>query len=250
MRGHMLRRTAGLLLALASMASVLPGAAAEESVAQPLSHEWLVQPDYQMAENSRLVLYFDPVGLDLAVMEKATGYVWSNAVDREIYTEEAANETALSSLLNVGTLNNGSESQTVIYDGEKNAASVKTVVERENSGFSLRFDMVKMDLRFTLRFVLKEDGLDVQIPFDSIQENGKTQLNSLRLMPFSARVSAMKKVTFSFPMAAAPSWISRKTTASAAALTSPFTAIRRRILTPRSTGSKTDWKIWECRYSD
>ena len=101
----MLHRAAGLLLALAAAAASLPGVAAEEEAVQPLSHSWLIQPGYQMAENSRFALYYDPEGLDLAVLEKTTGFVWSNAVDREVYTEEAANETALSGLVNVGTLN-------------------------------------------------------------------------------------------------------------------------------------------------
>jgi len=137
-----------------------------------------------MAENSRFALYYDPEGLDLAVLEKTTGFVWSNAVDREVYTEEAANETALSGLVNVGTLNGGAESQTVIYDGVKNASSVKTAVEKRQNGFSLQISLVKLDIRFTLQFTLEKDGLDVRVPFDKIEENGKNQLNYLRLMPF------------------------------------------------------------------
>ena len=183
MRRHMLHRAAGLLLALAAAAS-LPGVAAEEEAVQPLSHSWLIQPGYQMAENSRFALYYDPEGLDLAVLEKTTGFVWSNAVDREVYTEEAANETALSGLVNVGTLNGGAESQTVIYDGVKNASSVKTAVEKRQNGFSLQISLVKLDIRFTLQFTLEKDGLDVRVPFDKIEENGKNQLNYLRLMPF------------------------------------------------------------------
>lgn len=137
-----------------------------------------------MAENERLTLYFDPTGLDVAVLEKATGQVWSNAVDQTVYTDNVANETALSGLITVGTRNSNSENVTVIYDGKKNGMSVQTTMQKSADGFNLHIKLKKLSIEFDMCFTLKEDGLDVQIPFESIKENGDEKLNYLRLMPF------------------------------------------------------------------
>ncbi len=135
-----------------------------------------------IGENDLVKLYFFEDGMDLFAEDKSTGKVFGSQVDKEYIDIGNLADSMISNLL------------TVCYaDGEDNlneidltSAHVEGLAVSTTYGEnSVSLDLTVQETAITLSVVitLTEDGFTVEIPEESIKEEGEHLLVSVRLLP-------------------------------------------------------------------
>ena len=132
------------------------------------------------AENDRLALYYKPDSLAIMVRDKATGYEYDSAGVR---AQEGDLNTTWVGMKESGVsvecrLENGStKTWSITADG----AQVET--QQTEAGFRSTISF-SGQVGFDLQVTLTETGIRVQIPEDSIVEDGGVRLQSIYVYPF------------------------------------------------------------------
>ena len=135
-----------------------------------------------ISENDNFKLSWDSESACVLLENKKNGTVWST-IPYDSYSSGDSN-SSLSSPLYIQYYNpsdGGLESSKAYTDciSEGNFSVVKI-----ENGIKLNFYFIDSEITIPLKFVLREDSLEVSVPMGEIIESGKTKLIELSLLPY------------------------------------------------------------------
>lgn len=135
-----------------------------------------------VAENSKFSMYYYANGADIYLEDKATGKVWGSAVRKEYADIANMSANAVSNLMTVCYTDKSNS----LLEVDLTAASTNDFSVTESYGansVTIDIKMKNTGISFKTVFSLEEDGMKVNIPYDSISENDEFKLVSIKLLP-------------------------------------------------------------------
>jgi hypothetical protein len=134
----------------------------------------------KFAENSRLELYLDPKTANIRLVNKQSGKEWLGApqVSRRTLPN---NKKFMDSPVHVEYTEGADITQTYTL---KTDLKTKLKVTEIDQGARAEFELTAVKISFAVEYRLREDGVEVTVPYDSIKEAGTARLTSLEVLPF------------------------------------------------------------------
>lgn len=166
----------GFALTGPSMASLVP-------VVQAASHPDVIPQTYRLiAENATFQLYVNPETLAFKIVDRRNGYIWHSSLD----------ERAPGDRLNRPWTAFAQSGFSVDYlDSRANVkrASITNVehtiaIQPLEKGLQAQVTFTELRISVGLRLTLEETGVRVEVPFESIREEGDFRLGVLHLYPW------------------------------------------------------------------
>lgn len=138
-----------------------------------------------------LSLYVHPENLSLRVVNEKTGYIWGSNMNHDYLNEDdplydptnpPTNTYQDNSPVSI-TYYNMTFTQLFrqteyFFDGAFSGSFVRENLE-DKIGFRARLKMPRSGIQFTLNVYLDEEGLNVTVPFDSINDNGNFLISTI-----------------------------------------------------------------------
>lgn len=133
-----------------------------------------------VAENDAIGLYLYEPTLSLIIRDKKTGAIMESTVQESDGTLNATWENFIKSGIGFDILNDVNEERTDLL-----SAGAQIDVTKSGDGFSAAVDLTKYEISFTLNVTLKDDGIEVEIPSESIVEaQEKVTIGNIYVYPF------------------------------------------------------------------
>lgn len=133
-----------------------------------------------VAENDALALYLYEPTLSLIIRDKETGAIMESTVQESDGTLNATWENFIKSGLGFDILNGVNEERSDLV-----SAGAEINVTKSGDGFSAAVNLTKYQISFVLNVNLAEDGIEVEIPADSIvEEQENVTIGSIYVYPF------------------------------------------------------------------
>ena len=142
----------------------------------------ILAEDELVAKNAGFELYINPDNLILKLKDLSNGYVWSSAPKEEsMESLNAEWKKIATSLVMIESFNSsGSVTRSALdYSGDK-----KPQITKSGNGFSANLDFGNADISLTVNVELKDYGININVPDESIIQEGKNTLHKLYIMPF------------------------------------------------------------------
>lgn len=143
---------------------------------------------YQMAaENSTFQLYANPETLAFKVLDKRSGYIWNSNLD-EVTKDDRLNKT-WTAFARSGISIDFLDAKAVPNRASITNAEHNLDFKQLENGFEALITFTEPSIVLKLIVTLNPDGVSVEIPFDSIQENDpKFKLGLIHVYPFFGAV--------------------------------------------------------------
>ncbi|WP_199621612.1 DUF5696 domain-containing protein [Paenibacillus alkalitolerans] len=134
----------------------------------------------KVAENSRYELYIDPKTANIRVVNKQTKKEWlgSPLVSRKTLPN---NKKFMDSPVHVKYTVGADVTETYTL---KKETETKLSVKNIDRGVRAEFDLSAINISFAVEYTLRDDGLEVTIPDESIKEKGAEKLVAIDVLPF------------------------------------------------------------------
>lgn len=133
-----------------------------------------------VAENDAIGLYLYEPALSLIIRDKKTGAIMESTVQESDGTLNTTWENFIKSGIGFDILNDVNEERTDLI-----SAGAEIDVTTNGDGFSAAVNLAKYEISFTLNVTLKDDGIEVEIPNESIVEaKEKVTIGNIYLYPF------------------------------------------------------------------
>lgn len=161
-----------LLLLLLSAPDVLAGPAAD---APPQRYN-------PIAENENLRLYVNPETLAFKVLDKRSGYLWHSSLDEKL-AEDRLNKAWTAFAQSGFSIDYLDRKANIRRLSIVNAEHTLEVHPREN-GIQAQVTFTEVSISLGLRLTLEETGIRVEVPFETIREDGDFRLGMLHLYPW------------------------------------------------------------------
>ncbi|HHY82914.1 MAG TPA: hypothetical protein GX505_09595 [Clostridiales bacterium] len=146
----------------------------------------ILSEDELIARNDNFELYVNPVNLILKLKDLSNGYVWSSAPKEDMMDSlndewrKIATSLAIIEYFNAS----GSVSRSSLKYGSEN----KPKITKTENGFSAQISFSDAGIELTVNVELKDYGINISIPDESIVQTGKNTLHKLYVMPFFGAV--------------------------------------------------------------
>lgn len=140
-------------------------------------------------ENANLIVYLNPNGLAIRILDKSSGFIWASDIDD------------LSDYpLNAAWIRRIRSSITIDFINENNIAITSSILQRrsnenaittyETNGMTTRFDVDFHieKIRFSYEIELQDEGIVVRLDRDSIEEYGTSRLTKVSMFEFFGTV--------------------------------------------------------------
>lgn len=138
------------------------------------------------AQNDNFTLTWDADMYALLLRDNKSGKIWST-VPYDFYLKGEGNVNLSSPIfIEYYSPEDGSLQTAKAYSDcmQEGNFSVKTI----KNGIRMSFWFLDAEAIVSVDFVLRDDSLEVSIPFDKIMESGKTKLTSISLLPYFCAV--------------------------------------------------------------
>lgn len=133
-----------------------------------------------VAENDTLALYLYEPTLSLIIRDKETGVIMESTVQESDGSLNATWENFIKSGIGFDILNGVNEERSDLISAE-----AEINVTKSGDGFSAAVNLAKYQISFVLNVSLAEDGIEVEIPADSIaEEQENVTIGSVYVYPF------------------------------------------------------------------
>lgn len=186
--------TAAIIAAI-RIRTLLPAPSAAGTAVQPAKPEsaaaagvTLLAPDEgfaKVAESERLELYFRTQDSAIQVKDKRDGHVWRSAYplkDGKVDGNDLWKADS-QSIFHISYTNPSTPTLEVL---ESNSVVLQPVMESKpvDNGISVHYDVQQLKMSFTIEFRLKNGGLEVRVPADSLKESDQFVMMKLSPLPF------------------------------------------------------------------
>jgi len=153
-------------------------AAAATADAKPPVTKTPVKATQLAAENDSYQLYTDGKEGQVRIVSKKTGQEWFSAPPVDS-TMPPNNLKFIESPIMIKYTNGKSMEST--YPSKAKAAITMAQID---NGVRFDYDLPELGISLAMEYTLTADGFIVNIPFDSVKEDGKVRLSSLEVLPF------------------------------------------------------------------
>ncbi len=149
---------------------------------RPIKNPELGINDKLVAENGNLALYLDKDQLIVKVLDKSNGYIWSSAASNEQLKGISLDWQRFGkSLLTMDfIMPNGTVKRSPLKHGSAKAPQITMMPD----GFKARVNFFEAQINLDIVVKLLDDGIDVEIPDESIEYLGDNVISRLYVMPF------------------------------------------------------------------
>jgi len=142
-----------------------------------------IPPGYKLvAENETLRLYVHPETLAFQVLDKRNGYLWHSSLDAK-RAEDRLNEawTAFAqSGFSIDYLDQKANVKRLSIANARHTLDIRPI----ENGIQAQVTFTEVAISVGLRLILEENGVRVEVPFDTIREDGHFRLGRLHLYPW------------------------------------------------------------------
>ncbi|SEC79633.1 DUF5696 domain-containing protein [Paenibacillus sp. GP183] len=137
------------------------------------------------AGTDRLELYFRSLDSAIQLKDKRNGFVWRSAYplrDAKVDGNDLWKADS-QSIFHISYTNPNTPTLEVL---ESNSVALQPKMESKpiENGISIHYEMEQLKISFTMEFQLKNDGLEVRVPAESVQESDKYAIMRLSPLPF------------------------------------------------------------------
>jgi hypothetical protein len=133
----------------------------------------------KIAENDHFELYIDDKTANIRMVSKETGTQWLGSPQlsrRALPSEKKFTESPVHIKYTEGV------DVTSLYSLKDKETKFK--VKKNKDGAVISFNFAKQKLTFDVVYRIREDGMEVTVPFNSIKESGAARIVSLEVLPF------------------------------------------------------------------
>lgn len=164
------------------------------------TEEEITVPSYdameKVAENKNFSLLYHADGYDFYIKSKQSDKVWSSAIHPDYMDLSQKTADAYSSLLDVSVVNENGEIRTLSLT-DVNSSDFSVTKNSVDNGLVLSVSLTADAISFDIEITLKDDGVNVVVPNDSLKEEGTSKLLSLHMLPtFGATAVGEKGYVF------------------------------------------------------
>lgn len=135
-----------------------------------------------IGENDRVKMYYNESGADVFIEEKASGKVYGSEVDSEYIDTKEMSPSSVSNLVTVNYADESGDLREADFTSAS-AEGFSSSTEYSDNSVSVSITLIDASISFNLILSITDDGFEANIPYESIKEEGKCRLVSLRLMP-------------------------------------------------------------------
>lgn len=133
----------------------------------------------KMVENERFEMFVDEKNMNVKIVEKKTKTEWYGAPQVDKKTPPN-NLKFIQSPVHISYTEGTETSQTYTLQDKENTMDLQKI----DGGVKVNFSIEKYKISFAVEYLLTETGFEVNVPYESIQEQGTARLVSLELFPF------------------------------------------------------------------
>jgi len=150
------------------------------------------------ADNERYTLLLDPKTSQIAVLNKANGFLWRSNPAQESIAKETVKGTLLENLQSPFVMEYVSEGDTRKILTNALDTKLKASYIRMEAGIQVTYSYEKEGLSFVIQYQLTDHGLEVAVPDEGINEAGEFKMYSLDILPFFGAVSGTEEDGYLF----------------------------------------------------
>jgi hypothetical protein len=133
----------------------------------------------KVAENERYALFIDKKTGNLRVISKKTNKEWLGA-PQVPKTTMPNNKKFMDSPVHIKYTEGADTSQAYTLKDKDNILEIQMI----DQGYRTNFTLPELKISFSVEYRLRNDGLEVKVPYDSIKEEGKHKLVGMEVLPF------------------------------------------------------------------
>lgn len=144
-----------------------------------------LQPGFQsVAENEKLVLYYDASNGDLAVKDKTTGYIWSSNPEQPEKDKVAKGfpKVALASQLLVKYIDQGNKNESLVGNSFNAKTGIKTV--KIPNGIQCTYTFPSQGFSIPVQYTITGATFQASIVNSGIVDGEKMKVSELSVLPF------------------------------------------------------------------
>lgn len=134
----------------------------------------------KVAENSLYTLYLDPKTANIRIVNKQTNKEWLGSPQVSRRTPPN-NKKFIDSPVHIKYTGGADIAQTYTL---KKDVETKLTIQNIDQGVRAQFDLTALKISFAVEYRLRDDGLELTVPYSSIKEDGASRLVSLEVLPF------------------------------------------------------------------
>lgn len=208
------RILAFLLAAVTVSALVLPGCGKKETTHKDKKGELETlspanlsfgEDDYaSVAKNDSYELRINVTGSSIQVVELENGNVWDSQVDTDEIDTTKINKKWLKKLNSPFEISctdlKGSFGDVLNYSlCELNYGEPEMEKLKDGNGVRVHYDIKNIEIKLAVDYMLTEEGLKVNIPYDGIDEYGKNSITSIKMFPYLASATDTDEGYYFYP---------------------------------------------------
>lgn len=135
-----------------------------------------------IGENGNIKMYYNEGGADVFIEEKSSGRVYGSEVGSEYIDTSEMSPTSVSNLVTVNYADESGDLREIDFTAA-DAEGIVSSVEYSDNSVSVNISLTDASISFDLVLSLTDDGFEAKIPYESVKEEGKCKLVSLKLLP-------------------------------------------------------------------
>ncbi len=130
------------------------------------------------------ILLYDQQRADVALLNRATGHMWTSILSEDAISSTELGSQWVSRARSLFELNYSIPSDENIYFASEETQACEIDAVFNPDSLTIHIDLTDIQIRFDMVFSLTADGMQLVIPFDSLDEYGENTLISLTPIPF------------------------------------------------------------------
>ncbi|MBM3150999.1 MAG: hypothetical protein FJZ96_02135 [Chloroflexi bacterium] len=172
-----MKKSIALLLVFLHLFLAMPAAAVTNSRPREIP-----EPYDLVAENTDFQLYVNPESLAFKLLDKRNGYIWSSSLDEKMEGDRLNRTwTAFaSSGFSIDYLDTQANTQRLSITNSEHTMEIRTI----ENGIQAQVTFTEVAISVGLRLQLEQEGVRVEVPFDTLRQDGKFRLEMLYLYPW------------------------------------------------------------------
>lgn len=152
-----------------------------------LNKETVIEGYDEVARSSKLIFYFNKKDSSLIVKDRVNGYMWTssainNSIDISKLNDKIKGDISSLFSLNYTNIKAAGGGSAISYNLKSPA--IEASFEDIKNGIRGNYYLQDIGIRLTAEMTLEDSTLNINIPADSIHEEGDMKLVSIEIMPY------------------------------------------------------------------
>lgn len=149
----------------------------------------------KVTENENLALYLNETNLSIKVLNKKSNFLWSSTIDSMDPDLNEEWQALASSPIVVEYMDSTNSINRLFMDN----FNVNLETQKKPNGFISTIQYINEGISFSVEVTLKDDYLDIRIPYSSIkEESNEYKIQNIIIYPFLGAIKGNKKGSYIF----------------------------------------------------